>query len=57
MGCSCRQAWGEGPPDVWLQGLTGGPLSCSYHLSCQLEASGQWAGMKELLQFFRSHKI
>ncbi|XP_073089182.1 uncharacterized protein [Manis javanica] len=29
----------------------------SYHLSCQLEASGQWAGMKELLQFFRSHKI
>ncbi|XP_073089180.1 uncharacterized protein [Manis javanica] len=29
----------------------------SYHLSCQLEASGQWAVMKKLLHFFRSHKI
>ncbi|XP_057357893.1 ral-GDS-related protein-like [Manis pentadactyla] len=29
----------------------------SYRLSCQLEASGQWARIKGLLQFFRSHEI
>ncbi|XP_057346202.1 ral-GDS-related protein-like isoform X1 [Manis pentadactyla] len=29
----------------------------SYSLSCQLEPPGQGAGIKGLLQFFRSHKI
>ena len=56
MGSSCWQALGEGPPDMWLQGLTGAPLSCRYTLSCQLEPPGQRAGRKGLL-FFRSRNI
>ena len=38
---------GRRAPDMWLQRLTGVPLSCSYTLSCQLEPP--------VLQSFRSH--